>query len=1018
MANVYKVLTLIAAIVLPLTSTGQSIEAESALQQWRMALNTPHESSVLSNILLTTNIPGSFPHEIRERFTEISQVSDAIELLEILVDPSAKGMHLTASTLLATLKNPEVVELYENYFFITHDKETRKALFGLIARTNSVLAFESSCRILIALADSGDEDFVLELLNYLVLFDHSDVKVEALALLQNDSSAIRAASYMTLRNHTDAEVLYSLEDALVTEELRYKAWKESRANESTIQFIPSPGALKQIAKLSKLEVEQSLSSAYFNQTTKSGETRERDFLALNSPSQDTFLAEKYAPQLKLSGPGTTGVFLSDSEYSFADYIPISVDDLTSLAPDRTILFELAEDVTFGGTRYPSGRYPIPKSAMNLLGSSEISSPTNSLIFDAIWENDVSISTGYRTLDHTPTVYYKVFRNPDEVNPVAIQFWFFYFYNQWMYTHPGDWESITIFLDSKEQPVEVAYFSNYEATRASWKNVNLHNQTHPVVYVSNGGHGSYLNPGVTSYHSILEEGVQVDDNHLGDKEILDPSDGYELVDLAELETIETSWLQFEGRWGNNGTNPIETEFPAPNGPRFIKDSPDALLRNKANHPPFNPYNNCSARLGGVNLYGSDAYYGPWFWASGYGLDTPWTNGDECVSIPVPSSPTNLSYLVRDNQITIFWDPSDNGTAVGYVFYYTDSSGTYSTSPYSQSGADVGNLNQYTVEIEDGNYKFAIEAYDIVGRASSSSTSLFVTVDIDSELPQTPLVTRTGKPISSGLPINGTTAILEWDPISGVSGYEFELYDVTSESQVTQQSSYFSSTYAARELEYGHTYRWRVRACNTLGCGDFTPYYYFTIVVPVPSAPTRPYATAIDNEVTVTWTPSSDASGYIIYYGTESGNYQGTFDIGNLNSVSEVAGAGIYYLAIGAYNSLQGHSELSREIVIQVPATEAIPSTPTTISPGSEDPPGPLFSDIGPTLNWQAVPAADYYNVDLRDTDSNELIFEAYRITKSSYDTPLLVKDSSYTWAVQACNSAGCSSYSNNTYFRVR
>ena len=172
------------------------------------------------------------------------------------------------------------------------------------------------------------------------------------------------------------------------------------------------------------------------------------------------------------------------------------------------------------------------------------------------------------------------------------------------------------------------FYHYEANKHSWAYIDVVNNTHPIVYVSNGGHGSYSWEGKTPY-----SWASIDDNHDGDEQELTPSNYY-LLPLSTEEATVDSWIWFKGRWGYDSGSP--------SGPRLRTDTPTEQLWNYANNKPYNPEKNCAPRYGedAANIYGTDENPGPWFWASGYGLDIPWENASDC---KYDNSPPLISVL---------------------------------------------------------------------------------------------------------------------------------------------------------------------------------------------------------------------------------------------------------------------------------------------------------------------------------------------------------------------------------------
>src|SRR5213594_2938347 len=84
-----------------------------------------------------------------------------------------------------------------------------------------------------------------------------------------------------------------------------------------------------------------------------------------------------------------------------------------------------------------------------------------------------------------------------------------------------------------------------------------------------------------------------------------------------------------------------------------------------------------------------------------------------------------------------------------------------------------------------------------------------------------------------------------------------------------------------------------------------------------------------QVTLAWDPNTepDIAGYKVYYGTSSGSYQFSVDVGNLTSytLSGLLDGRIYYFAATAYNSSLGESGFSDEV------SKAIADvTPPTVS----------------------------------------------------------------------------------------
>lgn len=140
-----------------------------------------------------------------------------------------------------------------------------------------------------------------------------------------------------------------------------------------------------------------------------------------------------------------------------------------------------------------------------------------------------------------TVYARVTQSAEYY---IVQFWFFYAFNTGINQHQGDWEMVSIVLDSAETPLYAAYSQHFSGERAAWEDVEKTDDTHPRVYVALGSHANYFR----SYQGKL--GVEGD--IVGSAQVLEPTD-LQVVLLGEKgignHPASQDWLEFGGRWGN-------------------------------------------------------------------------------------------------------------------------------------------------------------------------------------------------------------------------------------------------------------------------------------------------------------------------------------------------------------------------------------------------------------------------------------------------------------------------------------
>ena len=170
----------------------------------------------------------------------------------------------------------------------------------------------------------------------------------------------------------------------------------------------------------------------------------------------------------------------------------------------------------------------------------------------------------------PTVYAHVVQQPDVGDRVFVQYWIYWYYNDWNNKHESDWEGITVVFEatSVEQalasgPIAVGYSQHEGGERADWDDDKLSREgDRPVVYSSAGSHASYFQEAIYLGRGA-SEGFGCDDT-TGPSERVDP-EVVLLPDAVDDPSDPLAWVSYEGRWGErqNGA------FNGPTGPS-VKD----------------------------------------------------------------------------------------------------------------------------------------------------------------------------------------------------------------------------------------------------------------------------------------------------------------------------------------------------------------------------------------------------------------------------------------------------------------
>ena len=175
----------------------------------------------------------------------------------------------------------------------------------------------------------------------------------------------------------------------------------------------------------------------------------------------------------------------------------------------------------------------------------------------------------------PVVYAHVVGEAGFPGKLALQYWFFYPFNDFNNTHEGDWEMIQLVFDAPDaraaleiEPAEIGYSSHEGAERAEWGDEKLVLvDERPVVYPAAGSHANKFGDALW-LGSSAEAGVGCDDTRgphreLSPRVVTIPSDR----DAAEAAY---PWIAFEGRWGelqkaffNGPTGPnLKTQWTQP------------------------------------------------------------------------------------------------------------------------------------------------------------------------------------------------------------------------------------------------------------------------------------------------------------------------------------------------------------------------------------------------------------------------------------------------------------------------
>ncbi len=271
--------------------------------------------------------------------------------------------------------------------------------------------------------------------------------------------------------------------------------------------------------------------------------------AQDRPGPAEQLAERYAPVLSIREQA------EECDTDGERFGPVAVDSV--LDNDQILLRQV------GANNPVTTKGPGAGDLFDVGEGFYLDFPGDALAPGCIYERDVR----RYTRDLEPTVYAHVATQDDAPGQLALQYWFFWYYNDWNNKHEGDWEGIQLLFEADSvrqalasEPVSVGYAQHEGGERADWDDEKLERQgSRPVVYPSVGSHASYFSSALYLGRSG-GEGFGCDTTD-GPSTEVDPT-VVVLPDRVDDPSDPLAWLAFEGRWGERQSGP----FNGPTGPR--------------------------------------------------------------------------------------------------------------------------------------------------------------------------------------------------------------------------------------------------------------------------------------------------------------------------------------------------------------------------------------------------------------------------------------------------------------------
>jgi hypothetical protein len=169
-------------------------------------------------------------------------------------------------------------------------------------------------------------------------------------------------------------------------------------------------------------------------------------------------------------------------------------------------------------------------------------------------------------DEPGLAYARIARQEDE-DGFALQYWFYYYFNDWNNKHESDWEMVQLIFDVATpeealltQPTETGYSQHSGGESADWDSDKVRKDgDHPHAYAATGAHSNFYRDRTFLGRAEQGAGFGCDDASGPTRAV--PVEARVIPDDISAADDPFAWATYEGRWGERASG----EFNGPTGP---------------------------------------------------------------------------------------------------------------------------------------------------------------------------------------------------------------------------------------------------------------------------------------------------------------------------------------------------------------------------------------------------------------------------------------------------------------------
>ena len=159
----------------------------------------------------------------------------------------------------------------------------------------------------------------------------------------------------------------------------------------------------------------------------------------------------------------------------------------------------------------------------------------------------------KRVGEAPAITYVHIARERGVRGLVLEYWFFWYFNQFNDLHEGDWEGMQVAFDRssaakalKRGPYEIALYQHAGGEKASWDDAKVQKRgTHPIVYPAAGSHATFYDSAIYIQNGKHGSGVGCDDTSEPVRRLTPQP---RIMPSKPAPGGRYQWLTYRGHWG--------------------------------------------------------------------------------------------------------------------------------------------------------------------------------------------------------------------------------------------------------------------------------------------------------------------------------------------------------------------------------------------------------------------------------------------------------------------------------------